>query len=123
MPDWLALPVLCEEVEVCWRLAGGSLGCFAIVVSMELPDACRRRCILKEGATYTALDSSDKETLEDLAGLVAVADVLECLGRVLAADVEHDFFTAGVLVYEACGARGEWLVWFGTVGFGWSALR
>jgi hypothetical protein len=62
--------------------------------------------------TYAALDGSDKETLEDLAGLVAVADVFECFGRVLAADVEHDFFTAGVLVYEACGARGEWSVWF-----------
>jgi len=61
------------------------------------------------GGSYTALDSSNKQTLENLAGLVAVADILECLGRVLAADVEHDFFTAGVLVYEACGAR-EWLV-------------
>jgi hypothetical protein len=48
------------------------------------------------GGSYTALDSSNKQTLENLAGLVAVADVLECLGRVLAADVEH-----------ACGAR-EW---------------
>lgn len=51
--------------------------------------------------TYTALKSADKETLEDLAGLVAVADVLEGLGGVLAADVEEDFFTTGVLVYEA----------------------
>ena len=56
--------------------------------------------------TYTALKSADKETLEDLAGLVAVADVLEGLGGVLAADVEEDFFTAGVLVYEAWRARG-----------------
>lgn len=41
-----------------------------------------------------------------------MADVLECFGRVLAADVEEDFLTTGVLVYEACGA-GEWLVGFG----------
>ena len=54
-----------------------------------------------EGKTYTALKSADEEALEDLAGLVAVADVLEGLGGVLAADVEEDFFTAGVLVYEA----------------------
>ena len=53
------------------------------------------------GKTYTALKSADEEALEDLAGLVAVADVLEGLGGVLAADVEEDFFTAGVLVYEA----------------------
>jgi hypothetical protein len=57
------------------------------------------------GETYAALEGSDKKALEDLAGLVAVADVFERLGRVLAADVEHHFLTAGVLVYEACGAR------------------
>ena len=57
--------------------------------------------------TYAALEGSNKQALEDLAGLVAVADVFECLGRVLAADVEEDFLTTGVLVYEACSAR-EW---------------
>ena len=34
-----------------------------------------------------------------------MADVLEGLGGVLAADVEEDFFTAGVLVYEAWRER------------------
>jgi hypothetical protein len=34
-----------------------------------------------------------------------VADVFEGLGGVLAADVEEDFFTAGVLVYEAWRER------------------
>ena len=75
------------------------------------------------GGTYATLDGSDKKALKDLAGLVAVADVLKCLGRVLAADVEHDLLTTGVLVYEACGAQGMWLVWFGTVSVGWLALR
>jgi hypothetical protein len=51
--------------------------------------------------TYAALEGSDEQALEDLAGLVAVADVFECLGRVLTADVEHDFLTTGMLVYEA----------------------
>ena len=55
--------------------------------------------------TYTALKSADEEALEDLASLVTVADVLEGLGGVLAADVEEDFFTAGVLVYEAWRER------------------
>jgi hypothetical protein len=48
-----------------------------------------------------ALDGADEETLKDLAGLVTVADVFEGFGGVLAADVEHYFFTAtvrGVLV-------------------------
>jgi hypothetical protein len=39
-----------------------------------------------------------------------VADVFEGLGGVLAADVEEDFFTAGVLVYEAWRERNERLV-------------
>lgn len=55
--------------------------------------------------TYTALKSADEKALEDLAGLVTVADVLEGLSGVLAADVEEDFFTTGVLVYEAWRAR------------------
>ena len=61
--------------------------------------------------TYTALESADEEALEDLTGLVAVADVFEGFGGVLAADVEEDFFTTGVLVYEAWrGAQKRWLV-------------
>lgn len=53
------------------------------------------------GETYAALESADEQTLEDLASLVTVAYILECLGGVLAADVEKDFLTAWVLVYEA----------------------
>ena len=57
--------------------------------------------------TYAALEVADEQALEDLAGFVAVADVFEGFGGILAADVEEDFFTAGVLVYEACGAQGS----------------
>lgn len=60
------------------------------------------------GKTYAALESADEQTLEDLAGLVTVADILECLGGVLATDVEEDLLTTGVLVNEACNAqRGQ----------------
>jgi len=50
-----------------------------------------------------ALDGADEEALEDFAGFVAVADVFEGFGGVLAADVEHYFFTTAVV--------GGWLAW------------
>ena len=109
MPAWPALPELvCEEV-VCWTLAGGSL---AWLGNVSLGPLCVLGGML--GGTYATLDGSDKKALKDLAGLVAVADVLKCLGRVLAADVEHDLLTTGVLVYEAYGARG----WLASLSFG-----
>ena len=113
-------------VVVCWGLTGGSLAwlvrvvlvmklfCHAMRACCDMCFCfCRTRCsglaLLQRWGedwnTYTALKSADEEALEDLAGLVAVADVLEGLGGVLAADVEEDFFTAGVLVYEAWRAR------------------
>ena len=91
----------------------GLVWVFAVWFALWLRGPCSRTMPVmscaKSGVrldTYTALKSADEEALEDLAGLVAVADVLEGLGGVLAADVEEDFFTAGVLVYEAWRARG-----------------
>jgi hypothetical protein len=43
-----------------------------------------------------ALYGADEEALEDFAGFVAVANVFEGFGGVLAADVEHYFFAAAV---------------------------
>lgn len=42
---------------------------------------------------YLALQLSNVQTLENLASLVGVADVLECLCRVLASDIEQNLFT------------------------------
>ena len=129
MPAALPLLVLELEVVVCWGLAGGSLACFffggsvsyeiLLVLRCAAWDPCastwgyllpfRRKMLVlyvRGWDTYAALESADEEALEDLAGLVAVADVFEGFGGVLAADVEEDFFTAGVLVYEAWRARG-----------------
>ena len=47
--------------------------------------------------TYQSLQVADEETLEDLARLVTVTDILKGLGGVLAADVEKDFLTATVV--------------------------
>lgn len=48
------------------------------------------------GATHFALELSDQQTLEDLARLVAVSDVLERLGCVLSAHIEEDFLTTAI---------------------------
>lgn len=45
------------------------------------------------GGAYLALQVADEQTLEDLARLVRVADILESLGRVLATNVEEDLLT------------------------------
>ena len=56
-----------------------------------------------------ALYGADEQTLEDFAGFVAVADVFEGFGGVLAADVEHYFFTTAekVLVEGSMGGLEE----------------
>jgi hypothetical protein len=51
--------------------------------------------------TYQALHSADQQTLEDLTGLITVADVLEGLCAVLASYVEEDLLTTRVLIDEA----------------------
>lgn len=40
--------------------------------------------------TYQSLQGTDEQLLKGLAGLVAVADILEGLCRILAGDVKHD---------------------------------
>ena len=45
---------------------------------------------------YLALQVTDIELLEGLAGLVAVADILESLGGVLASNVEQDLLATTV---------------------------
>jgi hypothetical protein len=47
-----------------------------------------------EGETYHALQIADQHPRQRLAGLVAVADILERFCGVLAADVQEDFFAA-----------------------------
>ena len=61
-----------------------------------------RRAGLGGGVVGAALQRADEQAGKDLAGLVAVADVFEGFGCVLAADVEEDFFSTSVrktLVY------------------------
>jgi hypothetical protein len=49
---------------------------------------------LGDGVSRLAAQRADEQAVEDLARLVAVADVLEGLGRVLAGDVEDDLLAA-----------------------------
>lgn len=53
------------------------------------------------GLTYLSLQGADEQALQNLARLVAVADVLKGLGRVLAADVQQDLFTTAIVVASA----------------------
>lgn len=49
---------------------------------------------------YLALEDTDLQSLENFAGLVAVADILECLGGILTADIEEDFLTTSVHICQ-----------------------
>lgn len=46
--------------------------------------------------SYLSLQVAYKHAVEDFAGLVAVADILEGFGRVLATDIEKDFLATTV---------------------------
>lgn len=48
------------------------------------------------GKAYLTLELSNKQSLKNLPGFVRVADILECFCRVLASNVEKDFFTTSV---------------------------
>jgi hypothetical protein len=48
------------------------------------------------GWAYVALQSADLELLERLTGLVAVADILEGLSGILAADVEKNLLATAI---------------------------
>jgi hypothetical protein len=52
---------------------------------------------MKRGTAYVALQSADLELVKGLAGLVAVADILEGLGGVLAGNVQKDLLATAVL--------------------------
>jgi len=59
--------------------------------------------------TYLPLQVADQQAIEDLARLVAVSNVFEGFGRVLAADIEHYFLTAPVIyllaAWKTCAGR------------------
>jgi hypothetical protein len=96
MPAWPELPVPVDELVVCWALAGGSLAWWGVACQYAcMSNIFLRLALLSEtavvvcaesgeycmGSTYTALEVADKKALEDLAGFVTVADVLEGFGR------------------------------------------
>lgn len=43
--------------------------------------------------SYLSLEGTNQQSIENLTGLVTVADILESLGCVLTADVEENFLT------------------------------
>jgi hypothetical protein len=51
---------------------------------------------VEEKWPYLSLQSADKQTLQNLACLIAVSNVFKRLRSVLAGDVEEDFFSAAI---------------------------
>ena len=54
-----------------------------------------RRVVLRS-QTHQSLQGTNEQLLKGLSGLVAVANVLERLGGILAGDVEKDLLTAAI---------------------------
>lgn len=52
------------------------------------------------GVALLSLQGSDEKALEDFSRFVAVSYIFKGFGCVLAADVEEDFFAAGMLIDE-----------------------
>lgn len=52
-----------------------------------------------EERAYHALEVTDEETIQDLASLVTVSDILKSLRGVLATYVEKDFLTTTMMYY------------------------
>ena len=48
---------------------------------------------IEGSATHQTLKLTDEETVEDLSGLVTVANILESLGGILTGNVEHYLLT------------------------------
>jgi hypothetical protein len=70
------------------RAGGRVAGLFRISISKCVVRRAPEKRSLEDGVSrYLALQGSDQEALEGLAGLVAVADILESLSRVLTSNV------------------------------------
>lgn len=78
------------------RLGLGVAGLRIANVSNRLVPPYGNPGVAVDWDTYVALQSAHLELLERLPGLIAVADILESLGGVLAANVEKDLLTAAV---------------------------
>jgi hypothetical protein len=52
---------------------------------------------LRGSRAYLSFQSADEKTFEDFSCFVAVADIFESLGCVLAANIDEDFFTTSVM--------------------------
>lgn len=48
---------------------------------------------IEGSVTHQTLEFTDEKTVENLSGLVTVANILESLGGILAGNVEHDLLT------------------------------
>jgi hypothetical protein len=88
-----------------WALGAGSPGWKRVSKKCRIRECTapdKGNCLNRK--TYQALHVADEQTVEDLAGFIGVADILEGLGAVLATDIEEDFLTTaagGLLAFRS----------------------
>ena len=91
-------------------MGAGSPGCKVGLIS-DCATSNVRALFCARINPYLSLQSTNKEPVEGLTGLVAVTDILESLGGILAADVEKNFLaTAG---QKAVGLARVAVSWIG----------
>jgi hypothetical protein len=81
----VAGPVLEEVAAAAWTFGAGSPG-YKVV---------RTRMPIERGQikAYQALEVTNQEGLEDLASLVTVSNILECLSGILSTNIHQDLLT------------------------------
>lgn len=58
--------------------------------------------LLWRQSTYRTLELSNVQTLEDIASLVRVTDILKSLSSILSTFIHQDFLSTRVLINELC---------------------
>lgn len=87
--------MVADELEVApCDLGSGSPGWRELAIVQRYRHVNRQQGNRAE--TYHALHVADEQTVENLARLIGVADILEGLGSILAADVQENFLTTAI---------------------------
>lgn len=84
-------------VEDGWAFGAGSPGWEGELVKMLFPNTTGVARGEFRGVAYHALQGADLDASQDLAGLVAVSNILESLSGILSGNVEKDLLSTSVI--------------------------